>query len=298
MTTSTHTTDTPTSSTSATVETGVVSPPAQAADDTTRPIRVPTQTDTMLAERVISSETIETLNTRVSVRDYTDQPIDDATMRVLLNAARRTATSSNVQSYSFVVVRDTETKRQLAQLTGNQRHVETAPVFVAICADISRIASATQMHGHEMAVNLEVSMVSIVDAALAGQSLSLAAESLGLGTVMIGGIRNRPKEVIDLLGLPHGVFALFGLCIGWPDEALRTPQKPRLQEESIIHHERYTPVSETALADHDADLAAHYRGQGRETPDAAWTGVVARKFSTKNRDYLRGVLEAQGFNFE
>lgn len=269
-----------------------------AATVETRAVHASPQTETVLAGRVISSETIETLNTRVSIRDYSDKPVDDATLRVLLNAARRTATSSNVQSYSFVVVRDPETKRQLVHFTGNQRHVETAPVFVVICADISRITSATQMHGHDMAVNLEVSMVSIIDAALAGQSLSLAAESLGLGTVMIGGIRNHPKEVIDLLGLPQGVFALFGLCIGWPDEALRTPQKPRLQEDSIIHFERYSPVNEAALAEHDTELAEHYRGQGRETPDAAWTGVVARKFSRKNREYLRDVLEDQGFNFE
>lgn len=285
----TTTTQTTTSATSISTSTVTVETPA---------VHALTRIETLEAGRVITSDTIETLNNRVSIRDYTDAPVDEATLHVLLNAARRTSTSSNVQAYSFVVVRDAETKRQLAHLTGNQRHVETAPVFVAVCADLSRIASAARMHGEEAAVNLEVSMVSIVDAALAGQSLSLAAESLGLGTVMIGGIRNQPQEVIDLLGLPHGVFALFGLCIGWPDESRRTPQKPRLQDESIIHYERYAPVSEAALAEHDAELAGHYREQGRETPDEAWTSVVARKFSRKNRDDLRGILEAQGFDFD
>lgn len=244
----------------------------------------------------VTSDTIETLNQRVSVRDYTDEPVDDETVRAILNAARRSATSSNVQSYSFVVVRDPETKRQLAHLAGNQKHIETCPVFVAVCADISRLMQASEMHNQTFAINLETSMVAIVDAALVGQSASLAAESLGLGTVMIGGMRNHPSEVIELLGLPKGVFVLFGLCLGWP--ALKTPQKPRLQEEAIIHYERYTPITNETLIEHDAQLAQNYRDQGRNTPDAAWTGVIAQKFNRKNREHLRGVLEDQGYNFD
>jgi nitroreductase len=269
---------------------------------TTTPSPTSTQTATIETERVvnrpITSETIETLNARVSIRDYTDEPLDDATLHVLLNAARRSPTSSNTQTYSFIVVRDPEAKRELARLTGEQKHVETCPAFVVICADIARLATATTMHDGELAVNLEASMVSIVDAAIAGQSLALAAESLGLGAVMIGGIRNQPAEVIELLGLPGGVFPVYGLCLGWPDEARRTPQKPRLPEAAVIHYERYAPADTAMLAGHDAELAAHYREQGRQTPDAAWTGVLAKRFSRRAREHLRGVLEAQGFSFD
>lgn len=246
--------------------------------------------------RTRTSETIETLNNRVSIRHYNTQPLDDATLLTLLNAARRSATSSNMQTYSLIVVRDPDTKTKLAELAGNQQHIIEAPVFVAICADHTRLHQAAALHGVEVAVNLELSMVAMVDAAIVGQSLALAAESLGLGTVMIGAMRNHPQEVADLLGLPDGVFVVYGLCIGWYDDP--PDQKPRLPEASMIHYERYTLPGPDALTAHDHELAAHYRQQGRTTPDAAWTEVIAKRLVKPQRAFLRQVLEKRGFRFD
>lgn len=243
------------------------------------------------------SHAIDTLNSHVSIRHYTEADIDENTLRKMLNAARRSPTSSNMQAYSLVVVRDHETKQKLAVLGGNQRHIETCPVFVAVCADISRLETACQMHDTTLARNTENLLVATVDAALVGMSLSTAAESLGLGTVMIGGMRNHPQEVAQLLDLPDGAFVVFGMCIGWP--AKHPPQKPRLPEDLIIHYERYnTEDVEQKLRDHNAELADHYRSQGRNTPDAAWTGVMADKFSTPRRPDLKTILEKLGFRFE
>jgi hypothetical protein len=139
-------------------------------------------------------------------------------------------------------------------------------------------------------------MVAIVDAAIAGQSLALAAESLGLGTVMIGAIRNHPREAAETLNLPQGAFVVYGMCLGWPEK--RVQQKPRLPESAIIHYEQYTPVDADVLHAHDAELAAHYRSLDRNTWDAAWTGAIAKKFSSKNREHLRAVLEERGFRFD
>jgi FMN reductase (NADPH) len=139
-------------------------------------------------------------------------------------------------------------------------------------------------------------MVAVIDAALAGQSAALAAESLGLGTVMIGGMRNHPQEVAEVLGLPEGVFVVYGLCLGWFED--KPVQKPRLPQESVIHFERYTPTDADTLTEHDQELAANYRSQGRRSPDAAWTGVVSDKFSHPQRAHLREILEKRGFKFE
>ena len=252
-------------------------------------------TTTELLER-ITSQTIDTLNQRVSIRDYNDRPLDDDTLLTLLNAARRTATSSNTQTYSFVVVRNADTKRKLAHLAGDQKHVIDCPVFVAVCADITRIGQAAATQGGELAANLEVSMISIIDAALAGQSLSLAAESIGLGTVMIGGIRNHPQEAAEVLGLPDGVFIVYGLCIGWYDE--KPAQKPRFAPETIIHHEQYRPASAADLTTYDHTLAQHSRDQGRTSPDEAWSGVIGKRFQNFQRSFLRAVLERRGFRFD
>lgn len=243
------------------------------------------------------TDTIATLNEHVSIRKYQDTPIDEELLLTLLRSAQRSPTSSNMQAYSFVVVRDPETKLTLSELAGNQQHIIDCPVFVAVCADISRLAVACEMHGTSLARNTENMLVATIDAAIAGMSLATAAESVGLGTVMIGGIRNHPREAAELLGLPDGAYVVYGMCLGWP--ALRPAQKPRLSDDAMIHFERYSENDTAAmLADYDADLAEHYRSEGRTTPDAAWTGVIAKKFSHPRRADLREVLTDLGFCFD
>ncbi len=246
-----------------------------------------------------SNAVTETLNNRVSVRFYEDKPIPDEMLRTILNSARRSPTSSNMQAYSFVVVRSPEIKQKLYPLSGNQQHILTCDTFVAICADIHRLDVAAQLHGASLARNLENTMVATVDAAIAGMTLQTVAESFGLGSVMIGAMRNQPREVVEVLGLPEGVFVVYGMCIGWPDESKVPPQKPRLPEELVIHYEQYDSSDPTEkLRQHDAELAEHYRSLGRNLNDAAWTGVIADKFSTPRREHLRDELEAMGFKFD
>lgn len=243
-----------------------------------------------------TSDTLETLMHRVSVRDFSPEPIDDALLMAILEAARRTPTSSNTQTYSLVVVRDAEKKRLLAELGGNQKHIEDCAVFVAVCADISHLEQGARMNGQPLAKNLELTMIATIDASLVGQSLALAAESLGLGTVMIGGMRNHPQEVAEVLALPQGVFVVYGVCIG--HIAQKPVQKPRLPHGIVVHYDQYQPADDAALAAHDAELAAHYESQGRNAHPAAWTGFNARKFNEPQRPFLRQVLESRGFRFD
>ena len=239
------------------------------------------------------------LEERVSIRRYRDESISDELLRAIINAARRSPTSSNMQAYSIVVVRNPETKKELAVLGGDQRHIETCAVFLAICADIHRLDQACVMHDTQLARNLENTLVATVDAALLGMSIATAAESFGLGHVMIGGMRNHPQEVADLLGFPEGVYVVFGMCLGFPDEAKIPAQKPRLPEELIIHYETYdTNEPAPLLEKHDAELAEHYRALGRNLHDAAWTGMIATKFSKPRRPELRETLENMGFRFD
>ena len=244
-----------------------------------------------------STATLTALAERVTIRRYTDQDIDQELLLTLLNTARRSPTSSNMQAYSFVVVRDQAKKAKLSELSGNQRHVAECPVFVAICADVSRLRYAAEMHGATLAQNTENTLVATVDAAIVGTSLSTVAESVGLGTVMIGGMRNHPDQVGEVLGLPQGVYVVYGLCLGWPDETQRPKQKPRLPQDLIIHFEEYdTSDPAEKLQGHNEELAAHYGKASLN--NAAWTGVIADKFSTPKRPHLRETLEKMGFSFE
>lgn len=253
------------------------------------------------AAELPASETIRLLHGRVSVRRYTDRPVDDAHVEAVLRAAFRAPTSSNIQSYGVVVVRDPETLKRLSVVTKNQRHVAEAPVFLAFCADLGRIETAMKSYGFEIDDNnLEMGLVASIDAALVGMSASLAAESLGLQGVMIGAVRNDAAETARILGLPHRVYCVFGMVLGWPAEA--PPQKPRMPLDAVVHYDRWgerrsARTVADAVAAYDAELAAHYRSQGRTTNDDSWTADVAKKFSVRPRQKLRGDLADRGFDF-
>ncbi len=247
------------------------------------------------------SETLSLLRNRVSVRSYLEKDIDEAMVDAVLAAAFRAPTSSNIQSYSVITVRDQATKDALSAVTGNQKHVRTAPVFLAFCADLTRIERAMTARDHDIADNnLEVGLVSSIDAALVGMSASLAAESLGLRGVMIGAVRNDASETARILGLPHRVYCVFGMCLGWPDDV--PPQKPRMAYADMVHRERYgrhDDAREPAarLADYDSELAAHYEAVGKPTTPDSWSHDIDRKFHPQLRDKLRAQLAERGFDF-
>lgn len=245
----------------------------------------------------IESETIRLLRDRVSVRKYKNEPVSDATVNAILEASFRAPTSSNIQAYSVIVVRDPALKEALRIVTGNQKHVVEAPVFLAFCADLTRMDNALQRHGHSIENNnLEIGLVSTIDAALVGMSASLVAESLGLHGVMIGAVRNDALEVARILDLPRHVYCVFGMCLGYPDEA--PAQKPRMPFETMVHHDTYDPGGrDTGLNTYDKQLAAHYEAIGKPTTADSWTDDIDKKFHEPRRDKLRAALKERGFDF-
>ena len=116
---------------------------------------------------------------------------------------------------------------------------------------------------------------------------------------MIGGMRNHPRKVADLLGFPPGVFVVYGMCVGWPNEANRPAQKPRLPESLVVHYEQFdTSDPSDKIREYDQDLAVHYDAQQRNLDEAAWSGVIAKQVSEPRRPHLRKTLEGMGFSFD
>jgi FMN reductase (NADPH) len=120
-----------------------------------------------------------------------------------------------LQTYSIVAVTDAEKRARMAELCGNQKQILQAPVFLAWCADLSRLDRICRLRGYEqVTAYVESFLVAAVDAAIAMQTAALAAESLGLGICFIGAIRNEPVQVIELLALPQLVFPISGMTLG------------------------------------------------------------------------------------
>ena len=245
----------------------------------------------------IDSSLIRQLHNRGSVREYRPDPVPDEMITAVLHAACRAPSSCNQESYSIIVVRDLETRRRIREACGGgQPQIEEAPVFIAFCSDTRRVAYACAMHGKPFGAEptLEMFLVSSIDTALVGMCASLAAESIGLGTVMIGAIRNNVTEASKILGLPPKVYPVFGLCVGWPVEA--PPCKPRHPLDIVVHRERYNGTGmEDGVTAYDRTLADHYRSIGKPTVDHSWSQHMIDRFSESPRPDLRAELIGLGF---
>ncbi|MGP4014700.1 NADPH-dependent oxidoreductase [Saccharopolyspora sp. 5N708] len=245
------------------------------------------------------NEVLATQLSHRSVRSYLPDPVSDATISALVAAAQSAPTSSNLQLWSVVVVRDAQRRARLADVAGGQQHVVDAPVLLVWLADLARARRVTEelAAATDGADYLESALVAVVDAALAAQNASLAAESLGLGTVFLGALRNRPLEVAAELGLPSNVFPLFGLVVGHPDPAQRTAVKPRLPQQAVLHHERYDlDVQPPHVERYEALLNDFYAAAGLES---SWVKRVAARFGSvaglRGRDRLRDAFHERGF---
>lgn len=243
---------------------------------------------------------IETVLGHRSVRAYDPAPVDGEHLKAAIAAAQSAATSSNLQVWTVVSVTEPDRKRRLAALVGNQRHVEAAPLLLVWLADLHRVGTIAAAGGvyPEGLDYLEMFLTGAVDASLAAQNAALAFESMGYGTCYIGSMRSHPVEVAAELGLPLGVFAVFGMTVGREAIGTRAMVKPRLPQRVVHHAERYGAVGQKAGI--DAYVAVLNRFQAEQGMAAVdWLDKCVARVATaaalKNRDKLRGYLERLGF---
>lgn len=243
---------------------------------------------------------LETLLAHRSVRAFLPDPVAPETLHALVAAAQSAATSSNLQTWSVVAVTDQPRKDRLAALAGNQRHIREAPLFLVWLADLSRLAGLAEAHATpaEGIHYLEMLLVGVVDASLASQNAVVALESLGLGAVYIGGIRNHPEQVAAELALPPLVFPVFGLCVGTPDPARPARIKPRLPQPAILHHEQYAASPQpAAIAAYVDQLHAFQAAENLPMEDWAERCLarVRTPQSLTGRERMREALANLGF---
>ncbi len=239
---------------------------------------------------------LSTIHSHASVRHYLARPVAQDTLEAIVRAAQAASTSSNLQSWSVIAVRDAEKRARLAHLCGDQRHIAEAPLFLAFCADRARLDRVCALRGYTQDTStLESFLVSALDAVIAAQNAALAAESLGLGICYIGGIRNHPDQIIQLLDLPPRVFPVVGMTVGWP---ARPPRKrPRLPLSAVLHHETYQPVQDADLLAYDQAMrATGIYARRYPDPDYGWLEHSARRVSRPDRPHLAESIRRQGFD--
>ncbi len=239
--------------------------------------------------------TIELLNSHRSIRKFKDQALPEGTLEELIRAGQSAATSSQVQAYTVIRVTKPENREKLAELAGGQPWIKACSEFLVFCADMKRATEAAERAGADVVRGMtEQLLVASVDAALMAQNVVVAAESQDLGICYIGGLRNNPEQVSELLQLPEHVFPVFGLCIGYPDHDPEV--KPRLPVEAILKQDHYDDSQDKAqVTAFDDTMHQYYLERTGGKKDSTWSEELKPVFTTKIRAHMKEFLEKRGF---
>jgi nitroreductase len=185
-------------------------------------------------------EVLEAIKTRRSIRKYKTTPVDDKTIELVLEAARWAPSWANTQCWRFVVVRDSDIKSKLADtlIAVSDRPnratdaIRNAPVVIVACAELGKSGYYAR-ESKELAT--DKGDWYMFDVALAMQNLTLAAHSLGLGTVHVGAFD--AKKIATILGVTEGFCVVSMTPLGYPDE--EPDLRPRKELAEIVFYDKY-----------------------------------------------------------
>ncbi|MEY4705764.1 MAG: hypothetical protein RL042_1969 [Nitrospirota bacterium] len=167
-------------------------------------------------------DVMDAIYNRRSVRAYTDQPVDKATVEALIKAATHAPSAMNEQPWAFAVIQnsaqlaawsdrikayvlrrlkpDSPLVKYRDMISSPDYHLfHRAGTLIAICA------RPDAYNGEE-------------DCSLAAQNLMLAACSMGLGTCPIGFARSwlNQARIKRSLGIPDAYVPVFPVVVGYP----------------------------------------------------------------------------------
>jgi nitroreductase len=182
-------------------------------------------------------EVTDAIKTRRSIRKYKAKPIDDATLRKVLEAAQWAPTWANTQCGRFIVVKDQKIKDALADAmaaptSSGANALRTAPVMIVACAELGK-SGFRRTPPTEPATDKEGYWY-MFDVALAMENVALAAHGLGLGGVHLGLFD--AKKAAAAVQVPAGFCVVEMYPLGYPDET-KTSVRKELSE--IISVDRF-----------------------------------------------------------
>ena len=240
-------------------------------------------------------------------RRYREEPVDEALVETLLACGLSASSKSDLQQASIVRVRDPASQAEIASWLPAMPWIGEAPLFLVFCGDNLRLRRAAALRGKPFPNDtVDMFMNAAVDAGLAMQTFTLAAEAAGLGCCPISEVRTHIDRLTELLALPEGVFPVAGLCVGWPEREGYVSM--RLPPELAVHEDAYDPAGvEEKLEAYDRRRNARYRVPPERQREVerfgvadfyGWTEDKTRQYSRPARPGFRDYLRRQGFALE
>lgn len=164
-------------------------------------------------------EVFESIISRRSIRKYKDKQVPFDNISTILQAGKYAPSAGNLQAWKFIVVKDDNRRKALAEACLQQYWMEQAPVYIAIIGEPEKMDRFYGARGRRL--------YTIQSCAAVVQNMLLTAHSLGLGACWVGAFDE--DEVRRIMSLPEQVECHAIITIGYADEKPEMPTKYRME---------------------------------------------------------------------
>lgn len=253
-------------------------------------------------EEAARSDLLLSMATRGSCRNFLDKDVPRALIDLLCATALAAPSKSDLQQRDIILLTSPEKRQQLAALVPGQAWVSKAPMLLVFCANNRRQHLIHDWRGVPFANDhLDAFFNAATDAAIALGAFVTAAEALGLGCCPISAIRDRAKEVSELLNLPKRVIPFAGLAVGYPESIPAISM--RLPLGVTCHEDEYREDGlREAIDSYDAERNASGPAVSQRNTDTfgvsdtyGWSEDKTRQYSRPERADFGAFVRAAGF---
>lgn len=260
-------------------------------------------------DNIIWTPQVEALLRHKSVRTFLPDALPAGAIETMVAAAQSASNSSALNQWSLVAITDPALKQRISETVARSVPVERipwieeAPALLLWVADLSRGAEITQDAAGDPVVleHLDSFLMASVDTALAAQNAAIAAESIGLGIVYLGVMRNIAKELAEMINLPQYSFVTFGMVVGLPDGARTSSIRPRPAQPVVLHYNQYEQGRYRAYLDEYETAYQAFRAR-QNMSTKTWTGSVVESATSMDymggRENLRQTVQLRGFKLK
>ncbi|MFX0211736.1 MAG: nitroreductase family protein [Candidatus Hodarchaeota archaeon] len=250
------------------------------------------------------------IHNRRSIRSFSQQEVPDDILEQIIQAGIRAPFAA--QLYSIVFTRDSEKMKKLRGI------YSTTQVLFVFFVDFTKIEKIIDLRGYTYDYDDGMLLwLGIQDAVLAAENIILAADALGLGSVLIGGAPLQADSIATLFNVPKRVFPIVALCLGYPDASVETDIRPRFPLKYIAFEDSYKDLSESEIQEcmHQMDDGFITQGyyiklrakiplkKGADSIDYdkySWSEHQSRKYTQGmwSKERLFSIIKRYGFNYD
>lgn len=254
---------------------------------------------------------LKVIHNRRSIREFLDKPVTNEVLFKILESGFRAPFAA--QLCSVIYTRSREKMKEAGISV-----YPTAPVHMIFFIDFRRLEKIMTHRGHEYGYDDMMAIwLGMQDVVLSIQNLTIAAESLGLGSVLYGLTPLKADSIASVFKIPKRVFPVVGMSVGYPNPAENTEIRPRFPLEMSAFEDEYRDHTDEDIKICMKGMDEGFIAQGYYIKDRTkvelvdkedtigfdkycWSEHISRKFRSAYRhgDPLINILRRHGFDLK